>query len=125
MTDAKYTIYVFEQIEKFETILDYAEVKSEKIDDGKYVLEGSSDVIESLVKKFANGTMAITSDIEGGSCAIVKINSYATVSINDVARDKVISFVNRLIKVRTPEWALIYLIGYDEKCDDISFYTNT
>lgn len=125
MANTKYTVYVFEQIERFETIIEYAEVKSKKIEDGKYVLEGSSDTIESLVKKFANGVIAITSDIEGNSCAIVKINSYATISVNDATRDEVILFVSRLIKARVPEWALLYLMGYDEKCDDISFYTNT
>ena len=72
MADTRYTVYVFEQIERFETFLEtYAEVKSEKIEDGKYILEGSSDIIESLLKKFTNGTVAITGDIEGNSCAII------------------------------------------------------
>ena len=114
MADAKYTVYVFKDIDTFETFLDVASMlvkfKFEKIEDGKYVIEGSSDVIESLVKKFGNGTQAVTNAIGERSSAVVKMKDIANININNAG------YLN---KINQPEWVLMYLVGYDEKCDDI------
>lgn len=123
MTDAKYTIYVFEQIENFETILDAASVlvklKFEKIEDGKYVLEGSSNIIEPLVKNIGNGILAVTNAIGECSSAVVKMKDMANININNAGWNDVVLLVSHLNKINRPDWVLMYLVGYDEKCDDI------
>ena len=123
MTDVKYTVYVFKDIDTFETFLDVASMlvkfKFEKIEDGKYVLEGSSDVIESLVKKFANGTQAVTNAIGERSSAVVKMKDIANININNAGWSDVVLLVSHLNKINQLEWVLMYLVGYDEKCDDI------
>lgn len=123
MVDAKYTVYVFEQIDRFETFLDVASMlvkfKFEKIEDGKYVLEGSSDVIETLVKNFGNGTLAVTNAIGERSSAVVKMKDIANININNAGWSDVVLLVSHLNKINQPEWVLMYLVGYDEKCDDI------
>ena len=123
MADAKYTVYVFKDIDTFETFLDVASMlvkfKFEKIEDGKYVIEGSSDVIESLVKKFGNGTQAVTNAIGERSSAVVKMKDIANININNAGWSDVVLLVSHLNKINQPEWVLMYLVGYDEKCDDI------
>lgn len=123
MTDVKYTVYVFKDIDRFETFLDVASMlvkfKFEKIEDGKYVLEGSSDVIETLVKNFGNGTLAVTNAIGECSSAVVKMKDMAIININNAGWNDVVLLVSHLNKINQPEWVLMYLVGYDEKCDDI------
>jgi len=123
MTDVKYTVYVFKDIDTFETFLDVASMlvkfKFEKIEDGKYVLEGSSDVIETLVKNFGNGTQAVTNAIGERSSAVVKMKDIANININNAGWSDVVLLVSHLNKINQPEWVLMYLVGYDEKCDDI------
>ena len=123
MTDVKYTVYVFKDIDRFETFLDVASMlvkfKFEKIEDGKYVLEGSSDVIETLVKNFGNGTLAVTNAIGERSSAVVKMKDMAIININNAGWNDVVLLVSHLNKINQPEWVLMYLVGYDEKCDDI------
>ena len=123
MTDVKYTVYVFKDIDRFETFLDVASMlvkfKFEKIEDGKYVLEGSSDVIETLVKNFGNGTQAVTNAIGKRSSAVVKMKDIANININNAGWSDVVLLVSHLNKINQPEWVLMYLVGYDEKCDDI------
>ena len=123
MTDKKYTVYVDKDINIFETFLDVASMlvkfKFEKIEDGKYVLEGSSDVIETLVKNFGNGTLAVTNAIGERSSAVVKMKDMAIININNAGWNDVVLLVSHLNKINQPEWVLMYLVGYDEKCDDI------
>lgn len=123
MTDVKYTVYVFKDIDRFETFLDVASMlvkfKFEKIEDGKYVLEGPSDTIESLVKKFGKGTLAVTNAIGERSSAVVKMKDIANININNAGWSDVVLLVSHLNKINQPEWVLMYLVGYDEKCDDI------
>lgn len=123
MTDVKYTVYVFKDIDTFETFLDMVSMvvkfKSEKMEDGKYVLEGSSDTIESLVKNFGKGTLAVTNAIGERSSAVVKMKDMATININNAGWSDVVLLVSHLNKINQPEWVLMYLVGYDEKCDDI------
>lgn len=120
MAIRKYTVYVNKEINRFEAILDaasiFVKIKSEKIEDGKYILEGSLDVIETLVKNFANGTMAITSSDREYSSAIVKMDN-VTININeneDAEKDDVVSIVNHLNKIGEPEWVLIRLYNEEE-----------
>lgn len=123
MTDAKYTVYVDKEISRFETIFDVAsmlvKIKFEKIEEGKYVLEGASDVIETLVKNFGNGALAVTNTIGECSSAVVKMKDMANININNAVWNDVILLVSHLSKINQPEWVLMYLVGYDEKCDDI------
>lgn len=123
MTDVKYTVYVFKDIDTFETFLDMVSMvvkfKSEKMEDGKYVLEGPSDTIESLVKNFGKGTLAVTNAIGERSSAVVKMKDMATININNAGWSDVVLLVSHLNKINQPEWVLMYLVEYDEKCDDI------
>ena len=123
MTDTKYTVYVFKDIDIFETFLDMVSMvvkfKSEKMEDGKYILEGPSDTIETLVKNFGNGTLAVTNTIGECSSAVVKMKDMATININNAGWNDVVLLVSHLNKINQPEWVLMYLVGYDEKCDDI------
>ena len=123
MTDVKYTVYVFKDIDTFETFLDMVSMvvkfKSEKMEDGKYVLEGPSDTIESLVKNFGKGTLAVTNAIGERSSAVVKMKDIANININNAGWSDVVLLVRHLNKINQPEWVLMYLVGYDEKCDDI------
>lgn len=123
MTDTKYTVYVFKDISIFETFLDMVSMvvkfKSKKMEDGKYVLEGPSDTIESLVKNFGKGTLAVTNAIGERSSAVVKMKDIADININNAGWSDVVLLVSHLNKINQPEWVLMYLVGYDEKCDDI------
>lgn len=123
MADAKYTVYAFKEIDRVETFLDalsmYTDVKSKKIEDGKYVLEGSSDIIESLVRRLANGIMAVTSNVGECSSAIVEMSNMATVAITNATWNNVMIIINQLNGISKPEWILLYLNGYSEECDDI------
>lgn len=123
MTDTKYTVYVFKDISIFETFLDMVSMvvkfKSEKMEDGKYVLEGPSDTIESLVKNFGKGTLAVTNAIGERSSAVVKMKDIANININNAEWSDVVLLVSHLNKINQPEWVLMYLVGYNEKCDDI------
>lgn len=119
MAIRKYVVYVNKEIGRFEAILDVAsifvKIKSKKIQDGKYVLEGSLDVVETLIHNFANGIMAITKIDAEHSSANMKMSG-AKITISEGERDQIESIVNRLIS-NSPEWVVMYLAGcdYDEE----------
>lgn len=122
MARKKYTFVVSEDIDKFEAILDaasiFVNIKSKKIEDGKYVLEGTTVDIESLLKKFANGTVAITYPIEDRcSSASVVLNDKTSVSIMGT-RDEVESIVGYLNKAYRPEWVLMRIYNEEEDEDE-------
>lgn len=123
MAIKKYTVIVpDDQISRFEAVLDAGSIfvflKYEKVKNGEYVLEAAETTIESLVKKFDGGLVGIT-NVSGQSSAVIKLDDGSIISINKLSNAKVMQFIEHLKKIYKPIWVLMYLVGYDEKCDDI------